>query len=235
MCWYYTHTVFDNASYGGGPRGTAFYVDGANIAGTVIRIFNIWNGGYYDCHATKIFAESILSVGTIDGALSSNISDSCFDILVAGDPYANTPTYDNHGYFRNVHLKGCTFRRYGTFSRLHFYAHESTFETCYFEAPPYIIERGDAVNSLEFINCHAFTGRINPSNTKTDLLQATIRNSYLRGNRSMECGGNNAVVRLNYNSVGYESYNRARSSGTSATLRRLSMITSRFCLMRMGF
>jgi hypothetical protein len=59
--WGNLHTVFKNSSTGAGN----YSLDGANIAGRVIHLFDIVQGGWFSSNFSNIFAERIGSIGTL--------------------------------------------------------------------------------------------------------------------------------------------------------------------------
>lgn len=60
-CWGSLHTLFKNSTTGAGN----YTLDGANIAGRVIRLFDIVQGGWFSSNFSNIFAERIGSIGTL--------------------------------------------------------------------------------------------------------------------------------------------------------------------------
>lgn len=158
-CWWPIHTVFDNVNYGGG-NGILPDIDGVNIAGYCIRVFNINNSGYYSAKAKNIFAESVLQVGRLQGLMNIQISDCQFDLMSNIDwPRPEWVLSTSNTKFTN-----CTIREYaGEYIRWSMVANNTVFDNCSFSGTPVLLNneyRTGAPTGLKFINC-TFGGQAN--------------------------------------------------------------------------
>ncbi len=75
--WGSIHTLFTTGRFGKGQAGN-YTIDGGNIAGRCIRLFDINQSGWYSTFISNIFAESIATIGKVNSQIPSSISNSTF-------------------------------------------------------------------------------------------------------------------------------------------------------------
>lgn len=107
-----------------------YYIDGANIAGSNIRVFNINSSGWFPSHIQNVYAENIGSVGNIYTNVPASISNSIFDF--AHKNFAGNQVLVSSG--EKVKFNNCLFRYYGNSDVMNM-ATSSAFENCGFSGP----------------------------------------------------------------------------------------------------
>ena len=80
--WGSIHTLYVAGKYGKAQAGS-YTIDGGNIAGRCIRLFDISQAGWYSTNISNLFAESLGSIGTISTQIPLNISNSTFHFVYA--------------------------------------------------------------------------------------------------------------------------------------------------------
>lgn len=121
--WGKIHTLFkiNNGNY---------YIDGANIAGSCIRLFDISNQSWFPTHIQNIYAENIGTIGNFSTYLPLAVNNSVFDFayqniagvqtLLTSNKTSNLIKFDN-----------CQFRYYGSSDDFKF-SGTAKFENCLF-------------------------------------------------------------------------------------------------------
>lgn len=169
--WGRIHTIFQITS------GANYYIDGANIAGGCIRIFNIYASGWFPSHIQNIYAEQVGSIGSIYGAIPISISNSLFDFIERNRVGAITLL---SGGGNLIKFNSCTFRYYGNSDPLKF-SGAATFDNCLFSGSVTGMDNGIYTNYSN--------GTMNVSGTKivtvttdtikTNSVKITLRKSNL--------------------------------------------------------
>lgn len=125
--WGSIHTIF-NLPYPGQQAGN-YYIDGANIAGGCVRIFNMAIGGFFPSHIQNIYAENFGTIGNFStSGLPISIRGSEFDFAVPSVAGTQTLLTSNSNM---VKFDDCTFRYYGLGTNLVF-SGSATFDNCTF-------------------------------------------------------------------------------------------------------
>lgn len=107
--WGNIHTLYRCGFYGKKQAGQ-YVIDGGNIAGRVIRLFDIRQDGWYNTTIHHLFAESIYEVGTLSSGIPMSINDCTFHFALpeqAGDRTV-LQVVGSQVVFNN-----CLFRYYG--------------------------------------------------------------------------------------------------------------------------
>lgn len=105
-----------------------YYIDGMNVAGSNINLFNIQSGGWFPTYITNVYAENIGSIGSFSSNLIAQVSNSVFDFAdtsKAGVQTLLTTTTPNTVF------NSCMFRYYG-FSYPLKMSGNGTFFNCFF-------------------------------------------------------------------------------------------------------
>jgi hypothetical protein len=107
--WGSIHTLFSSGRYGKAQAGN-YTIDGGNIAGRCIQLFDIRQQGWYSTNITNLYSESLGRIGSITSQIPTSISNSTFHFAYpsrAGRQllfYTNTP---------QVTFNNCIIRYYG--------------------------------------------------------------------------------------------------------------------------
>lgn len=75
--WGNLHTLYSAGRFGKGQAGS-YTIDGGNIAGGCIRLFDISQAGWYSTNVSNLYAESIGTIGSISTQIPLSISNSTF-------------------------------------------------------------------------------------------------------------------------------------------------------------
>lgn len=126
MAWSTLHTFF-TANSGNGTGN--YHIHDINIAGSVVQIFNIQQGGWFSTKIDNIYAERIGSIGTLNTtAMVISVRDCLFQFAYkseAGNQYlAKTNSL-------KVRFTGCDFNYFGETYSMAFQG-LATFDGCYF-------------------------------------------------------------------------------------------------------
>jgi len=132
--WGSIHTIFSIGNSGRGQAGN-YYVDGANIAGRCVRVFNLNVGGWFPSFFDKIYCESIGSIGYIYSDMPISVSNSVFDFAVHSARESIILLSSNTYSGNKTKFENCTFRHYGFSFPLRF-SGGAAFENCYFGGTP---------------------------------------------------------------------------------------------------
>jgi hypothetical protein len=135
--WGSIHTIFSNSATAGN-----YYIDGANIAGRCVRLFNIYTPGYFPTYINNFYAENIGTIGTIYTSMPISISNSVFDFNYRENVGAMTLLTSNT---KLVKFDNCLLRYYGKSYDMLFSGY-ATFENCVFSGAV----RG--MSGVEYIN-----------------------------------------------------------------------------------
>lgn len=125
--WGSIHTLYVAGRYGKAQAGS-YTIDGGNIAGKCIRLFDISQAGWYSTNISNIFAESLGSIGNISTQIPVNISNSTFHFVYANKIGKQTLLSSNN---EKVSFNHCIFRYYGKNDPMKFTG-RATFNNCQF-------------------------------------------------------------------------------------------------------
>jgi hypothetical protein len=125
--WGSIHTLYIAGKYGKAQAGS-YTIDGGNIAGRCIRLFDISQAGWYSTNISNIFAESLGSIGNISTQIPVNISNSTFHFVYANKNGKQTLLNSNN---EKVAFNNCIFRYYGKTDPMKFIG-KATFNNCQF-------------------------------------------------------------------------------------------------------
>ncbi len=130
-CWGGTHTIFATGLYGGERMAGNWIIDGANIAGAVVRFIYNNQHGYFPTNISNVFAESLGTWGTINSEIACQISNCHIDFEyanVAGEQTLIT------SWGENIVYRSCNFRYYGEKTPMKIEGN-AVFDHCYFSGP----------------------------------------------------------------------------------------------------
>jgi hypothetical protein len=128
--WGSIHTLYVAGKYGKAQAGS-YTIDGGNIAGRCIRLFDISQVGWYSTNVSNIFAESLGSIGNISTQIPLTISNSTFHFVYANKIGRQTLLNSNS---EKVAFNNCIFRYYGKTDPMKFTG-RATFNNCQFSGP----------------------------------------------------------------------------------------------------
>jgi hypothetical protein len=107
--WGSIHTLFSSGRYGKAQAGN-YTIDGGNIAGRCIQLFDIRQQGWYSTSITNIFAESLGRIGSITSQIPTGISNSTFHFAYPSKAGKQVLFYSNSS---QVVFTNCIIRYYG--------------------------------------------------------------------------------------------------------------------------
>jgi hypothetical protein len=125
--WGNVHTLISIGRFGKAQAGN-YTIDGGNIAGKCIRLFDISQSGWYSTTISNIFAESIASIGSISSQIPASINNCTFHFVlskVIGKQILFT------GNNNSIVFNTCIFRYYGSKDAMKF-AGKATYNNCFF-------------------------------------------------------------------------------------------------------
>ena len=125
--WGSIHTLYAAGRFGKTQAGS-YTIDGGNIAGRCIRLFDISQAGWYNTNISNLFAESLGNIGSILTQIPTNISNCTFHFVVPSVIGRQTLFYSNN---EKVVFNNCIFRYYGLKDPMKFMGY-ATFNNCYF-------------------------------------------------------------------------------------------------------
>jgi hypothetical protein len=128
--WGSLHTLYAAGRFGKSQAGH-YTIDGANIAGRCIRLFDISQSGWYATSISNIFAESIATIGSITTQIPTAISNSTFHFVYPKIAGKQTLLYASSS---KVVFNSCTFRYYSLPDSMKF-AGNATYNNCFFSGP----------------------------------------------------------------------------------------------------
>jgi len=128
--WGRIHTLYSAGKFGKSQAGS-YTIDGGNIAGGCIRLFDISQAGWYATNISNLFVESIASIGSILSQIPVNISNCTFHFQVPSVVGKQTLFYSNN---EKIAFNNCIFRYYGLKDPMKFLGN-ATFNNCYFSGP----------------------------------------------------------------------------------------------------
>lgn len=106
-------------------------IDGGNVAGKCIRLFDISQSGWYATSIANIFSESIATIGSISTQIPTSISNCTFHFVFPEVIGKQTLFYTNND---KTKFSNCIFRYYGSKQEMRF-AGSATYDNCMFSGP----------------------------------------------------------------------------------------------------
>jgi hypothetical protein len=128
--WGSIHTLFSSGRYGKAQAGN-YTIDGGNIAGRCIQLFDIRQQGWYSTSISNIFAESLGRIGTITSQIPTGINNSTFHFAYPSKAGKQNLLNANN---EKISFTNCIFRYYGLPNAMIFNA-IATFNNCQFSGP----------------------------------------------------------------------------------------------------
>ncbi|MEO5890160.1 MAG: hypothetical protein ABIQ31_07905 [Ferruginibacter sp.] len=129
-CWGSTHTLISIGKYGKSQAGN-YLIDGGNIAGKCIRLFDIAQTGWFSTTIANLFSESIATVGSITTQIPVSISNCTFHFVFPEVIGRQTLFYTNN---EKTKFSSCIFRYYGSRQAMKFLG-QATYDNCLFSGP----------------------------------------------------------------------------------------------------
>ncbi|MBS4065151.1 MAG: hypothetical protein KGZ74_11360 [Chitinophagaceae bacterium] len=128
--WGSIHTLFSSGRYGKAQAGN-YTIDGGNIAGRCIQLFDIRQQGWYSTTILNLYSESLGRIGTITSQIPTNISNCTFHFAYPSKAGRQNLLSSNTD---KVSFNHCIFRYYGLPDAMIFNANAS-FNNCQFSGP----------------------------------------------------------------------------------------------------
>ena len=125
--WGSIHTLVSIGRYGKSQAGN-YLIDGGNIAGRCIRLFDISQSGWYSTSIANLFSESLCTIGSITTQIPVSISNCTFHFLFAEDIGKQKLFYSNSD---KTKFSNCIFRYYGSTQPMRF-AGAAQYDNCIF-------------------------------------------------------------------------------------------------------
>jgi len=128
--WGNMHTLICIGRYGKSQAGH-YIIDGGNVAGRCIRLFEISQAGWFASSITNIFSESLGTIGTITTQLPTSISNCTFDLMFPEQIGKQNLFYSDNA---KTKFSNCMFRYYGSNQPMKFTGY-ATYDNCFFSGP----------------------------------------------------------------------------------------------------
>lgn len=128
--WGSIHTLVSIGKYGKSQAGN-YLIDGGNIAGRCVRLFDISQSGWYSTTIANIYAESIASVGNISSGIPNGISNCTFHFVFPTVIGRQTLFNSNTD---KTKFTNCIFRYYGSNLPMKFTG-AAQYDNCLFSGP----------------------------------------------------------------------------------------------------
>ena len=128
--WGNIHTLFTTGRFGKAQAGS-YTIDGGNIAGRCIRLFDINQSGWYSTFISNIFAESIATIGKVNSQIPSAISNSTFHFKYPSAVGKQILFFSDRGHTK---FNNCIFRYYGLKDSMRI-AGNPMYDNCFFSGP----------------------------------------------------------------------------------------------------
>ena len=125
--WGSIHTLISIGHYGKAQAGN-YTVDGGNVAGGCIRLFDISQSGWYASSISNLFAESLGTIGNISSQIPISFNDCTFHFLFSSAIGKRALLYSNTD---KAKFSNCIFRYYGSKEEMKF-AGATQFDNCVF-------------------------------------------------------------------------------------------------------
>lgn len=128
--WGSIHTLYSAGRFGKSQAGH-YTIDGGNIAGRCVRLFDITQIGWYSTAISNLFAENIATIGSITSQIPMGISNCTFHFVYSRQIGKQNLLNTNN---ENIAFTNCIFRYYGLKDPMKF-SGKATFNNCYFSGP----------------------------------------------------------------------------------------------------
>ena len=128
--WGSIHTLISIGKYGKSQAGN-YYIDGGNIAGRCIRLFDISQSGWYSTTIANLFSESLGTIGNIYTQIPTSISNCTFHFVFPEVIGKQTLFVSNND---KTKFSSCIFRYYGSKQEMKF-SGNATYDNCLFSGP----------------------------------------------------------------------------------------------------
>jgi hypothetical protein len=128
--WGSIHTLVSIGRYGKSQAGH-YVIDGGNIAGKCIRLFDITQVGWYSTSISNLFSESLASVGRITTQIPVSISNCTFHFVFPEVIGRQVLFFSNN---EKTRFSNCIFRYYGSKQPMKFLG-AATYDNCLFSGP----------------------------------------------------------------------------------------------------
>lgn len=154
ISWNGVHTMLDSVSYGQ-VQGCPPNVDGWNIAGRNVRLFNI-QGLQHTVTFKNIYAELIYRIGNLQGVLVEIAFEGCYIDFIGTLPLVPS----EHCSASLVKFDSCTIKYYDDLfnKRICFKGNSNTFIGCSFDQLPYFVDQVEAQGTPNsYIDCRGVT------------------------------------------------------------------------------
>lgn len=125
--WGSIHTLISIGHYGKSQAGY-YTIDGGNIAGRCIRLFDISQSGWYATSISNLYSESIASIGNLYSQIPTSVSNCNFHFLYAKVIGRQTILNSNND---KIKFSNCIFRYYGSKEDMKFTGY-ATYDNCFF-------------------------------------------------------------------------------------------------------
>jgi hypothetical protein len=125
--WGSIHTLVSIGHYGKSQAGY-YTIDGGNVAGRCIRLFDISQSGWYASSIANLYSESIASIGNLYSQIPTAINNCNFHFVYAKVIGRQTILNSNND---KIKFSNCIFRYYGSKEDMKF-AGYATYDNCFF-------------------------------------------------------------------------------------------------------
>lgn len=156
--WYYIYTVVGNKYYGNpNVGGTIGRIQGFNVAGVVKSLFDI-NIAQKNLSVKDIYCENLYEIGNLE-SVHAEISVDAMHCNFAYLPIR--PQY--HATLNNVHILSSNFKYFDDqYNKSFYYAggYQVTFDTCYFDRAPLLVNPYSQYSTPKYANCLCFDANV---------------------------------------------------------------------------
>jgi hypothetical protein len=125
--WGSIHTLVSIGHFGKYQAGN-YTIDGGNIAGRCIRLFDISQSGWYSTSISNLYSESIATIGNFYTQIPASISNCNFHLLYSKVIGRQTILNSNND---KIKFSNCIFRYYGSKEEMKFVGY-ATYDNCFF-------------------------------------------------------------------------------------------------------
>jgi len=125
--WGSVHTLISIGRFGKAQAGN-YLVDGGNVAGRCIRLFDINQSGWYSTTIANLYSESLGTIGNIHSKIPTGISNCTFHFVFPAVIGRQTLFYSNTD---KTKFSNCIFRYYGSNEPMKF-AGTAMYDNCTF-------------------------------------------------------------------------------------------------------
>lgn len=233
-CWSSSYRFFDTDNYGFGQPGN-WYIDGVNIAGTMVDLVSRNSNYFFPLFIRDVYAEGLFRIG----AFTDSVGGGIFDSALAFVPASVATIVPNWHCTGGVPIRN-TYLKYGDASRYRLsFNGIFSFDTDYFDDVPYVfsdsgnISYQQGIGNTTFKNCTIFNSStvLGRTNDRYDLSQSfhqefaygTYRlldtNSFFQGNEvGLDVKSPDPMLRMRIDLTGTANGATIAVSGTIATV-----------------